>query len=227
MNTDVLLLGLVIEEGTDQVVIRAFTAPQVMALTGLTKRRLQYWEQLVQPSLANRRVRGAHRLYNFRDLVELQVAGDLRRQGIPLQTIRRVVRHLEQLDYRHPLAEISFWSHAGELFFSEAETWRAGRRPEQVRMTFTVPMPQIVESLEGKIRALDERTPGRVEKRRGTLGSKLVIAGTRIPVASIRRLYEDGLVPEEILKEYPDLTLADVQAALKADPPRRVTSRAS
>ena len=43
---------------------------------------------------------------------------------------------------------------------------------------------------------------------------KPVIAGTRIPVYVVLNLLAGGLGPEEVLKEYPDLTLEDVQACL-------------
>ena len=48
-----------------------------------------------------------------------------------------------------------------------------------------------------------------------------MIAGTRIPVGSIRRLAADGADAREILELYPDLTAADVAAALTGgDTPR-------
>ena len=87
---------------------------------------------------------------------------------------------------------------------------------------------EIVSELQRKIRQLDERRVGVIERRRGVLGHKPVVAGTRIPVASIRRMVEDGMSTAEILKEYPDLQLGDIEAALAEAPPRRRSvSRAS
>ena len=43
---------------------------------------------------------------------------------------------------------------------------------------------------------------------------KPVIAGTRIPVYAVLNLLAGGFTPEQVLKEYPDLTLEDVQACL-------------
>jgi len=43
---------------------------------------------------------------------------------------------------------------------------------------------------------------------------KPVIAGTRIPVYVVLNLLAGGFSPEQVLKEYPDLTLEDVQACL-------------
>ncbi len=55
----------------------------------------------------------------------------------------------------------------------------------------------------------------RIEVNPKKLGGKPVIRGTRIPVALIVRLVAEGLTPEEILREYPELTLEDVRAALR------------
>jgi DNA-binding transcriptional MerR regulator len=205
---------------------RAFTAEKVSKLTGLTRRQLQYWDEqrFLSPSVSSRGGRGRMRLYNFRDLVSLRAAAELRRDGISLQLIRKVVKHLQELDYREPLAELRCWSVDGLLYFAEADTVREGRRPDQTVVEVTVPVPAIVSALEQQIVELDKRRPGTIERRRGALGSKPVIAGTRIPVASIRRLAADGADEAEILELYPDLTWADVAAALTGGDSLRLVS---
>jgi DNA-binding transcriptional MerR regulator len=203
---------------------RAFTTEKVRALTGLTARQLQYWDEegFLSPSLRRRGGKGRRRLYTFRDLVSLRVAAALRRDGISLQLIRRVVTHLRGLDYEHPLSELRFWSVNDRLWFEEADTIREARQPTQTVVSATVPLAAIVADIETQIVQLDRREPGKLEKRRGTLGSKLLIAGTRIPVASVKRLRADGADEAEILRLYPDLTVADVRAALAVEEaPRR------
>jgi DNA-binding transcriptional MerR regulator len=202
---------------------RAFTSKKVRALTNLTARQLQYWDErgFLSPSVSSRGGRGRRRLYDFRDLVSLRVAADLRENDISLQLIRKAVEHLRALDYSHPLSELRFWTHGGGLYFEEAGTVREGRRPGQTIAYFEVPLPEIVAELEKGITRLDERKHGEVERRRGVLGSKPVIAGTRIPVESIQRLHADGADEAEILELYPDLSWVDVQAALAEELPER------
>lgn len=53
-----------------------------------------------------------------------------------------------------------------------------------------------------------------VEITAGVCGGKPRIAGTRIRVWDIARLSQTGLSPDEILLQYPQLSLADVYAAL-------------
>ncbi len=209
--------------------VRAFSADKVRRLTELTGRRLQYWDErhFLSPSLSGRRGRGRRRLYDFRDLVSLRVASQLRNEGVSLQEIRRTVAHLRTLDYEHPLAELRFEQLNGRLYFQEAGTIRAGRRPEQVIATFAIPFRAIVHRLQSDIAKLDRRPFGQIERRRGVLGSKPVIAGTRIPVASIRRLASDGARITRIRQLYPDLTGKDIRAALAAESAARPRKRAS
>lgn len=201
-------------------VIRAFPEAQARALAGLSKRQLQYWDErdFIRPGLAARQGRGRPRLYSFRDLVSLRVAASLLRGGISLQKIRKVVEHLRTLDYDHPLTELKFWVCDGELYFEEAATVRAGRRPEQIVASYAVPVAAIVDRLESDIAALDVRTPGQVERRRATLGHQPVFSGTRIPVAAVRRLLRDGASPAEVLELYPDLAAEDVELAQRELP---------
>lgn len=45
-------------------------------------------------------------------------------------------------------------------------------------------------------------------------GGKPIIRGMRIKVENVLALLEQGMTPEEILKDYPELELADMQACL-------------
>lgn len=209
--------------------VRAFSADKVRRLTGLTARKLQYWDerQFLSPSVSRRGGPGRRRLYDFRDLVFLRVATQLRKEGVSLQEIRRTVAHLRSLDYKHPLAEIRFEQVNGRLDFREAGTIRAGRRPEQVIATYAIPFRAIVHRLERDIAKLDHRPFGEIERRRGVLGSKPVIRGTRIPVAAIQRLSSAGASVTKIRQLYPDLTGKDIRAALAAEVAARPGKRAS
>ncbi len=47
------------------------------------------------------------------------------------------------------------------------------------------------------------------------LAGKPVIKGTRIPVTLVLNLLSQGYTPTRIVKAYPNLTLADVKAAIR------------
>jgi DNA-binding transcriptional MerR regulator len=70
-----------------------YTSNEVIALTGITARQLQWWDErgLVVP-----RKEGHRRLYSLADVAEITVICDLRRRGFSLQRVRAVVRFLER-----------------------------------------------------------------------------------------------------------------------------------
>ena len=70
---------------------RQFTTSDVITLTGITARQLQWWDErgLVTPSR-----QGHRRIYNWDQLVTAAVICQLRRRGFPLQRVRKVVAFL-------------------------------------------------------------------------------------------------------------------------------------
>ena len=54
----------------------------------------------------------------------------------------------------------------------------------------------------------------RITVNSGIFGGKPIIRGLRIKVENVLGLLEQGLRPEEILEEYPDLEVDDIRACL-------------
>jgi DNA-binding transcriptional MerR regulator len=69
------------------------TSNEVAALTGISLRQLQWWDErgLVVPARE-----GHRRLYSLDDLAEVAVISELRKKGFSLQRMRKVVRFLRQ-----------------------------------------------------------------------------------------------------------------------------------
>lgn len=78
-----------------------FTSRDIIRLTGITARQLQWWDErgLVVPGRA-----GHRRIYTFEDLTEVAVICELRRKGFSLQRMRQVVRFLQK-EFSKRLAE--------------------------------------------------------------------------------------------------------------------------
>jgi DNA-binding transcriptional MerR regulator len=70
-----------------------FTSAQVVKLTGITPRQLQWWDErgIVVPQRDGRR-----RLYCLDDVTEVAVICALRRKGFPLQRVRRIMKFLQK-----------------------------------------------------------------------------------------------------------------------------------
>ena len=79
-----------------------FTSQQVIKLTGITPRQLQWWDErgVVKPQRE-----GHRRLFSMNQLTEIAVICQLRRKGFSLQGVRKVVRFLDR-EFGTGLAEI-------------------------------------------------------------------------------------------------------------------------
>ena len=54
-----------------------------------------------------------------------------------------------------------------------------------------------------------------IERRRGYRGGRAIIAGTNFPVSSVATyIVKQGMLPEELVRTFPHLTLAQVHDAL-------------
>ena len=72
---------------------QTFTSNEVIALTGITPRQLQWWDErgIVVPAR-----QGHKRIYSLDDLAEVAILCELRQRGFSLQKIRSVIRFLQK-----------------------------------------------------------------------------------------------------------------------------------
>ncbi len=79
-----------------------FTSHDVIAMTGITPRQLQWWDErgVVRPQRE-----GHRRIYSMNHLTEVAVICELRRKGFSLQGVRKVMRFLDR-EFGKGLAEI-------------------------------------------------------------------------------------------------------------------------
>jgi DNA-binding transcriptional MerR regulator len=70
-----------------------FSSQQVLALTKVTARQLQWWDErgVVKPQR-----QGHRRQYSMQNVMEMAVICELRRKGFSLQGVRRVMRFLQR-----------------------------------------------------------------------------------------------------------------------------------
>ena len=78
-----------------------FTSRDVVRLTGITARQLQWWDErgIVVPAR-----QGHRRLYSMEDLVEVAVICGLRQRSFSLQRVRKVITFLQK-EFSKRLAE--------------------------------------------------------------------------------------------------------------------------
>ena len=198
----------------------AYTVAQVLRLTKVTRRQLDYWvAQDVVSADIDRRVGQRHvRLFSFTNLLEIKTAAWLR-DRVSLQLIRKIVDRLRD-DLARPLAEVRVAIIEGRRGFDviiqrEDGTWERGADGQQT-MELTVPLGRLEDELRQEDRRARARKSarGQVERQRGRLGSAEVVAGTRVPTETLRQLSAAGWSAKRILDNYPGLHSRDLEAAL-------------
>lgn len=201
-------------------IIAAFTEDQVQRLTKLTQRQLRYWARtgFFTPSYsADDSGRSGGRFYSFKDIVALRTLELLRVQNnVPLQHLRKVAEKLSHL-------KDDLWTKT-TLFFANRKVAvvnpETGEFQEVVSDQYLLPieLKKVMQDTSRDVEAMRRRSDdeiGHIAKRRDISRNAWVIAGTRVPVASVKRLHEDGLTADQIIAEYPDLTPNDVKAAIE------------
>jgi len=105
----------------------SFTSRDIIWLTVITARQLQWWDErgIVVPAR-----RGHRRVYSFEDLTEVAVICELRRKGFSLQRMRKVVRFL-QIEFSKRLAETVTGSSSYHLL-TDGRTLYLETSPQQI-----------------------------------------------------------------------------------------------
>lgn len=204
----------------------AMTAPVDDALVSVTRERaaamaevspatLAYWDRtgVVAPSTARAISEGGRviRLYDFQRTLGVLVAAELRRRGISLQGLRKLVHRMLD-EYAQPLSELTWASEGKRVYIQMPDgAWEDGFVPGQSILISRVDVEALRVQIRASIRRPDTYA-GQIEKRRGTLGSKPVFRGTRIPVDTVRKYLAHGRSVEQILESFPGLTEADIHA---------------
>lgn len=193
----------------------AISRDTVMRLTKLSARQVDYWAEkgIARPSADHRLSPGNRiRLYDFLETLSLAVAAELRQRGASLQKIRQIIGHLKKRGYERPLTELRYATIGRQVYFQHPDgTWEGEIKPDQIVIPEVLDLEPIRRRIVDNVMR-DRSHAGHVERRRGTLGSKEVFAGTRVPVDTVRRYVRAGRSESEILAAFPDLTRADVEA---------------
>ena len=112
-----------------------------------------------------------------------------------------------------PLTQLTFATigRNSVYFMHEDGSWEGDFRPDQVVIHEVLNLSLLRSRIDVGSRRV-EALSGKVERRRGAMGSKPVLAGTRVPVETVKRYLDAGRTVEPILESFPNLTAKDIEA---------------
>lgn len=190
-----------------------YTLPEAARISKVPESTVRYWAQtsLIVPTHST----GRPKLYSFADLRDLVVCRTLKAQGAGVRAIRRALEYVRRADDIQRLAHAGFGvTEAGELFYEPAATEAV--RPDRKGQRFWIDMGQTYRELGAVGTDVRELHPhDRVVIDPRVRGGTPVVHGTRIPTRLLWELAQDGASTAEIVRDYPALEAADVEAAIK------------
>ena len=199
-------------------VIATFTVEQASRLTKVSERQLRAWEKdgFFIPSISSGKSKNLLvRLYSFRDLVCLRIINQLRNEAkVPLSNLREAKDKLSKFG-DDMWATTTLYVLGRRVVFDNPET---GRREDAAngQGVFQIPLRVASGNMEEDVKAMRKREAdalGKIDTK--PFGAKKpVIAGTRIPVQTIKEFADAGYTVTQIIEQYPSLTESDVRAAI-------------
>jgi len=203
-------------------IVQAFSEEHIERLTGLTVHQLRYWDStgFFVPSFASENRREPmSRVYSSKDVVSLRVLSKLKEYGVSLQHLRQVSEKLAHLaDEKWTKTTLYVWKK--RVLFIDPDDPEKKVSREVVSGQYAIPSIVLAAEISDTQRVVEQfrrrstNDIGRIEQHRMTAQNAPVIAGTRITVAAIKRFNEAGYSAKQIIEQYPDLTEADIKAAL-------------
>jgi uncharacterized protein (DUF433 family) len=103
------------------------------------------------------------------------------------------------------------------VFLSRNEAAATAHQTEGQVESTTLALSSVISEVDAAVERLRHRTPeqiGKVRRHRGIMRGAPIIAGTRIPTATIAWFHDNGYALDWILKEFPRLTAEDVRVAV-------------
>lgn len=199
----------------------ALTDDHIRRVTGLSKHQLRAWDNrgfFVPKHAYDDRSKAYSRIYSFEDAVGLRLIAKLRQKPYNIS-----IKRLERLGQQLKKSGIDSWANAkiwivkGEPHYKDPSTGEiVGAETGQCAMLDVIEVIEEVQEKIKKLQSRDKSTIGKISRNRHVLRNSWVIAGTRIPVATILRYYDAGYTIEDIKKEYPVLTKKDIDAAIQS-----------
>ncbi len=200
--------------------VLALSAEHMVKVSGLSLRQLSYWDStgFFSPEYAAASRRSPNfRVYSFKDAVGLRTISTLMgKHGVSLPHLKEVAKRLVSYTDR-PWSDLKLRVWNRRVQFEEPETGRTRDvvNKQYVLLEIIDVMDEVKEAAQA-LKVRDQGQIGKFEKHRYVSHNSLVVAGTRIPVATILEYVDAKYSVADILIEFPLLKEADVEAVVRS-----------
>lgn len=145
-----------------------FNSSQVVELTGITARQLQWMDErgIVVPTRE-----GHRRLYSLEDLAEIAVICELRRRGFSLQRVRKVIRFLQKelgrrlVETTATNSEVHLLTDGKNIFLEDSERGVIDILKNSRQPMLTMSLSDAVERVRGDVNGRKSSRDARMKKK--------------------------------------------------------------
>ena len=205
---------------TSTNILSFFSEEQASHLTGIPKSKLSYWHKTAfyKAEFSNDDwARGFTRAYSFGDIVCLRTLAILTNEHkVPVRRLRKTLERLFSMDQSRWARE-TLYVFNRHVYFERPDGKLEHTESTQMPLT-NIPMKKVIGDVKRSIADMSKRSNdsvGQIVKIKNLRNSKPVFKGSGIPVSTVKDYLAGGRSEEEILKDFPSLTRADIEAARK------------
>jgi DNA-binding transcriptional MerR regulator len=129
---------------------RRFSTREVLEVTGVTARQLQWWDER---HIVSAQREGRNRVYTASDLVDILVIEQLRRRSISLAQVRRVLRFLRS-ELHARLADLVTGEHEFHLLLDGKRIYLKTDTKQIIDLLRNAKQPMLLVSLNDAVKPL-------------------------------------------------------------------------
>ena len=138
-----------LKKNTDK---RLFTVPELLGLTGMTRKQASYWVQinLLSPRMRTPTARtgSPSSFYSAEEVVKAMIICDLKRAGFSLRQIQQVIRNLEEHGITLDTSENYLLTDGYSIYFASSDDEVIDILKHHRQMLLLVPVHEQVEKLK-------------------------------------------------------------------------------
>ena len=129
-----------------------YTAPELMRLTGMTRKQVTYWARigLLQPKLRNPKASPGQPglFYSTVEILKALIICDLRRAGFTPRQVQQVARNLEQQGIRLDESQAYLLTDGYSVYYASNDNEVIDLLKHQRQMLLLVPLQEQIEKLK-------------------------------------------------------------------------------